>query len=208
MPRCDLVVLDFETSGLSPSSGDRPIEIGAVKVKNGRVVEEFQSLMNPGFKINGFIQSYTGITNQMLAKAPPCELVMAEFSQFIAGQPLVAHNASFDRKFLDAELGHIGQMREKEFACTMLAARRVFHSAPNYQLGTLVEYLKIQSSGRAHRALADAQATWELWSRIVDELRSMHRLKTVPFSLIHQLGQVPKKKVPDFLTAQVEAKRP
>ncbi len=61
-----VVVLDFETTGLSPNQGDRAIEIGAVKLENGTVVDRFQSLMNPGFRVSGFIENYTGISNAML----------------------------------------------------------------------------------------------------------------------------------------------
>ena len=79
------IVLDFETTGLSPDYGDRAIEIGAVKLVDGKVVETFQKLMYPGKRIDFFIESYTGITNSMLKKAPPCEEVMCEFSDFING---------------------------------------------------------------------------------------------------------------------------
>lgn len=78
-----VVVLDFETTGLSPQYGDRAIEIGAVLLENGVIVDRFQRLMNPGFRISPFIESYTGITNEMLKAEPPCEEVMAGFSDFI-----------------------------------------------------------------------------------------------------------------------------
>ena len=68
-----LVVLDFETTGLSPTQGDRAIEIGAVRIENGQVTDKFQALMNPGFRVSSFIEQYTGITNQMLAKADSCD---------------------------------------------------------------------------------------------------------------------------------------
>jgi DNA polymerase III subunit epsilon len=96
-----VVVLDFETTGLSPNYGDRPIEIGAVLLKNGEIIDRFQKLMNPGVLINSFIENYTGITNKMLADQPSCENVMTEFSEFIGDYNLVAHNASFDKRFLD-----------------------------------------------------------------------------------------------------------
>lgn len=103
------IVLDFETTGLSPNQGDRAIEIGAVKLENGQVVDRFQSLMNPGFRVSGFIEGYTGITNNMLNHAPSCDEVMSEFVDFIGDANLVAHNASFDKRFLDAELDLIGK---------------------------------------------------------------------------------------------------
>ena len=68
-----VIVLDFETTGLSPQYGDRAIEIGAVRIENNRITDRFQSLMNPGFRINSFIELYTGITNDIVAAPPPCE---------------------------------------------------------------------------------------------------------------------------------------
>lgn len=112
-----LVVLDFETSGLSPNLGDRAIEVGAVRVEKGEIVDKFQSLMNPGFPINGFIQDFTGITNAMLRTAPANDKVITEFADFIGDCPLVAHNASFDRRFLEAELKQIGNFQPLNFAC-------------------------------------------------------------------------------------------
>lgn len=98
-----VIVLDFETTGLSPDLGDRAIEIGAVKIEQGVVVDQFQGLMNPGRRISGFIEDYTGITNTMLKTAPSCGEVMTAFADFAGGADLVAHNASFDKRFLHAE---------------------------------------------------------------------------------------------------------
>jgi len=204
MENCNLVILDFETSGLSPALGDRAIEIGAVKIRNGQVIETFQSLMDPGFKVSHFIQDYTGITNQMLAKAPPCEVVMEQFSKFISGQPLAAHKASFDSRFLDAELNRLGRAHTERFACTMLTARRVFPAAPDHKLGTLVDYLGINLSGHAHRALADAEAAGELWFRMLAEIRTTFRLQSIPFDLMQRLGRIPKNAVPAFLAEQAK----
>lgn len=102
-----LVILDFETTGLSPNMGDRAIEIGAVLIENGKITDRFQELMNPGERISGFIESYTGISNAMLKDAPPCAKVMQRFAHFIGEHNLVAHNASFDKRFLDAEFKRI-----------------------------------------------------------------------------------------------------
>ena len=107
-----VIVFDFETTGLSPQHGDRPIEIGAVLIENHKITHQFQSLMNPGFRISSFIESYTGISNSMVRTAPPCEDVMEEFVEFIGSYPLVAHNASFDLRFLESELGYIGKSRK------------------------------------------------------------------------------------------------
>lgn len=96
-PANTLVVLDFETSGLSPNQGARAIEIGAVLIEQGQITTRFSELMNPGFRINAFIEDYTGISNQMLAHAAPCAEVMARFAEFIGKHHLVAHNAAFDQ---------------------------------------------------------------------------------------------------------------
>ena len=115
-------MLDFEITGLSPAQGDRAIKIGAVMLENGRITDRYQKLMNPGFRIN----------------------------LFIGGHNLVAHNASFDKKFLDAELEMAGSGYRGSSACSMLLARRLYQNAPNHQLSCVpfsmmknyLEYLK------------------------------------------------------------------
>jgi DNA polymerase-3 subunit epsilon len=103
------VVLDFETTGLSPAYDDRMIEVGAVRVRDGEMLDSFHELANPGRPISAFIAGYTGITNAELAKARPTAEVMADFAAFLGDSPVVAHNASFDSKFLNAELHLIGR---------------------------------------------------------------------------------------------------
>jgi DNA polymerase-3 subunit epsilon len=194
-----VIVLDFETSGLSPDQGDRAIEIGAVRIQNGRITGRFQQLMNPGRRIPPFIEHYTGITNAMLSAAPPCGEVMTDFSEFIGGFDLVAHNASFDRRFLEAELQRIRLCHTGEFACSMLASRRVYPEAPNHRLGTLVEYKCLPASGSFHRALADAEMTAHLWLRMLDDIMDRHGLEGIPFSLMQELSRVPKASARDYL---------
>jgi len=194
-----VIVLDFETTGLSTQYGDRAIEIGAVRIENNRVIDRFQSLMNPGFRISPFIESYTGITNDMVAAAPPCEAVMEQFAEFMGTLPLVAHNASFDRKFLDSELGLIGKTRNSTMACSMLAARRVYPSAPNHQLATLVRYCGIYTDGTFHRALADAEMTGQLWISMIEKIKDRFGINQVPFDLMHKLSKISKAKAPAYL---------
>jgi DNA polymerase-3 subunit epsilon len=190
-----VVVLDFETSGLSPNTGDRAIEIGAVRIENGILTDRFQELMNPGFRISGFIESYTGITNAMLKSAPPCGEVMARFAEFIDGDNLVAHNASFDRRFLDAELDEIGQGYSGNIACSMLVARRLFQDAPNHKLESLVQFLSIETDGTFHRALADSEMTARLWLAMVDRLRDQYEIPEPSFSLMKTISRTCKAAV-------------
>ena len=194
-----VIVLDFETTGLSPDMGDRAIEIGAVKLVDGELVDRFQKLMNPGQRINNFIENYTGISNTMLSKAPPCEEVMLEFSGFIEGYNLVAHNASFDSRFLGAEFNHVGCSQNFSFACSMLISRRVYPDAPNHKLGTLVKYKTLPNDGTFHRALADAEMTAHLWLSMMADINMTHEFKVIPFGLMQKLSRVSKAAVATFL---------
>lgn len=190
-----VIVLDFETTGLSPNMGDRAIEIGAVRIEDGRVTDRFQELMNPGRPISGFIEDYTGITNRMLQSAPPCGEVMRRFSDFIGVFNLVAHNASFDQRFLDAELEMISEERRGQFACSMLAARRLYQEAPNHKLGSLVEYMNIPSDGVFHRALYDSEMTAKLWMGMLGGICDRYEVPEVSFSLMRKLTRTPKRSV-------------
>ena len=194
-----LVVLDFETTGLSPNNGDRAIEIGAVRIENGEVVDKFQALMNPGFRISGFIEQYTGISNQMLTRAAPCNEVMNNFVDFIGDDNLLAHNASFDKKFLDAELDNISRRYSGEFACSLLVSRRINLNAPNHKLGTLIRYKNIPSDGAFHRALFDAEMTAKLWLSMLDDIEEKITGEFVPFALIKKLSKTPKNDVSKLL---------
>ncbi|QIZ77149.1 PolC-type DNA polymerase III [Ferrimonas lipolytica] len=191
-----IVVLDFETTGLSPKQGDRAIEIGAVKLVDGQVVDRFSELMDPGFRVSGFIESYTGISNSMLAGAPACAEVMHRFADFIQGCNMLAHNASFDQKFLDAELAAISRDYQGSFVCSLLIGRRIYPNAPNHKLGTLVEYKGVQHDGVFHRALADAEMTAKLWLAMLADCDTK-----MTFKQMHTLSKTPKAKVPDYLSA-------
>jgi DNA polymerase-3 subunit epsilon len=199
MGNYSVVVLDFETTGLSPDGGDRAIEIGAVLLQDNRIVDRFQSLMNPQMRISNFIAEYTGITNAMLASAPSTSEAMGKFAKFMAGHHLVAHNASFDRRFLDAELQRINKQRRQDFACSMLVSRRLYPDAPSHRLETLVRYKNLVTSGVYHRALADAEMTAHLWINMVNDLKDDFSFRQVPFTLMQQLAKVSKGAAPAFL---------
>jgi len=196
-----VVVLDFETTGLSPGAGDRAIEIGAVRIESGKVTARFQELMNPGQRVSGFIESYTGITNAMLADARPCGEVMRDFAEFIGGHNLVAHNASFDKRFLDAELERISIGYCGQFSCSMLTARRIFQQAPDHKLGTLVEFMNIPVEGVFHRALYDSEMAAKLWLAMLDDIRRRYVLSAIDFGLMQKLAKTPKHAVDSFWKA-------
>lgn len=197
-----VVVLDFETTGLTPRQGDRAIEIGAVKLHQGKVVDRFQELMNPGRRVSTFIEDYTGISNAMLKEARSCESVMADFADFLGDANMVAHNASFDRRFLEAELSRIGRCCSDNYGCSLLLTRRVYPQAPSHRLSALVAYRQITAKGRFHRALADAEMTAELWVQALDTLAQEHGVLSPSFAWVQRLSRVSKAKLFAFLNAQ------
>jgi DNA polymerase-3 subunit epsilon len=194
------IVLDFETTGLTPTDGSRATEVAAVLVRDGEIVDHFQSLMNGGVSIPPFIQQLTGITNRMIANSPPNADVMREFSAFIGDMPLVAHNASFDKKFLDAELDRIGKKAKQPIACSMRIARRIYQKTPNHQLGTLVKFAHIKTDGVFHRALADSEMTARLMLKMAEELRRSHEVENVSFELMRQVQSMVIRDMPTQLS--------
>ncbi len=187
-----VAVIDFETTGLSPGQGDRATEIAAVILKNGEIVDSYQSLMNCGARIPAFIESLTGISNDMIQAAPPAAAVMREVYDFVGSYPLVAHNASFDSKFWDAELARIDRSRRQPFVCSLLLSRRIFPQAPSHKLSALVAYANLPVAGRYHRALADAEMAASLLSRLERELRERHKLNDVSVELLRKIQLAPK----------------
>jgi len=196
-----VVVLDFETTGLSPEHGDRAIEIGAVLVEHGEIVDRFQRLMNPGFRISRFIEGYTGITNEMLKGQAGCEEVMAQFSEFIAGHNIVAHNAAFDKRFLDFELKRASCTYEGACCCSLLLSRRIYQDSPNHKLQTLVSHAGITQTGRFHRALADAEMTAQLWVSMIDRIRQHYGISIIFFDQLSELSKIDRLYAHRYLTA-------
>lgn len=182
-----IAVIDFETTGLSPATGARATEIAAVLVRDGKVVGHYASLMHSGARVPRFIEQLTGISNAMLASAPPAERVMREAAAFVGDNPLVAHNAAFDRSFWCAELERAGCMPVHRFACTLLLARRLYPDSPNHRLGTLAALHRLPSSARAHRALADAEVTAKLLVQMQCDLTQRFAMATAPHALLMRL---------------------
>ncbi len=185
-----LAFIDFETTGLSSRRGDRVIEVGIAVLEGGRIVDRYQSLINPRMPIPWQIEDLTGITDDMVRSAPGAPEVMSEVHDFIGEMRLVAHNASFDRGFMDAEFSRIRRRRKQNFICSLRVARRVYPRAPNHKLGTLVNLTGVQPAARAHRALGDAEMTARVWSHMVKEVRDKHRIRTVPIELMESLQHV------------------
>jgi DNA polymerase-3 subunit epsilon len=168
-------VVDLETTGGSATAGSMITEIGAVKVRGGELLGEFQTLVNPHQAIPPFIAVLTGITDAMVAGSPPIAAVLPTFLEFASGCVLVAHNAPFDVGFLRhfaTELGH--DWPEFEVVDTARLARRVLtrDETPNCKLSTLARHFRTTVEPN-HRALSDARATVEVLHGLMERLGNL-----------------------------------
>ncbi len=168
-------VVDLETTGAAVSQGSMITEIGAVKVRGGEILGEFQTLVNPHSEIPPFIAVLTGISNSMVAGAPSIDSVLPSFLEFAKGCVLVAHNAPFDVGFLkhfSATLGH--PWPTFEVLDTARLARRVVtrDDAPNCKLSSLAIAFGSKTTPN-HRALEDARATVDVLHGLFERLGSL-----------------------------------
>jgi len=182
-----IVMLDFETTGLSPAMGDR-------------VVERYVSLVNCQARISSFITGLTGITQAMVDAAPPVAQVLPQLLDFIGADALSAHNASFDDKFLRAEAARLALTpRHRALVCSLKLARRVFPDLPSYQLGHLSGQLGIRFQRAAHRAEADAEVAAEVLIHIGRHLGATYGIAAVDPELLMSVNRLAAAKVPQFL---------
>jgi DNA polymerase-3 subunit epsilon len=203
-----IVMLDFETTGLSPDAGDRITEVAALRISGGRVVERFVSLVNCGARVPSFITQLTGITQAMVDAAPPAHTVVPALIDFIGDDVLAAHNASFDDKFLRAEgalLGHA--CRHAGPVCSLMLARRVFPGMASYKLGNLLRSLGIAFKSRAHRADADAEAAAELLLHVGRHLHQSYGLRAVDPEFLLAVNRLAAAKVHGYITRYADERR-
>ena len=201
-----IAVIDFETTGISPGQGARATEVAIVLLEKGQVVDRFQSLMKTGVWIPSFITQLTGITNAMVNAAPDAAGVMQDAARFVGDAPMVAHNASFDSKFWQAELALAGLPAPQPFACTVLLSRRLYPQAPSHKLGTLVDYHGLPRTGQAHRALADAEMAAALLARMLHDLTTQWQLPAADFVLLQGMQRCALKALPQWLQRQAKAR--
>ena len=159
-----LVFLDLETTGATAHS-DRITEIGLVEVDKGRHTGEWSSLVNPERPIPPLIQSLTGITDAMVARAPKFADLAGDLFQRLAGKTLVAHNARFDFAFLQSEFRRVGLKFAPDVLCTVRLSRRLYPQERRHNLDSLIERHGLTCDSR-HRARADARVLWDFTQRI------------------------------------------
>ena len=154
------VVVDVETTG-GRAGLHRLTEIGAVKVKNGKVIDEFSTLLNPERSVPAFITNLTGISNEMVKDAPLFEDIADRFAHFLEGSIFVAHNVGFDYGFINSEFRRLGRVFKMPKMCTVASMRKLYPGHSSYSLKNLCREYHIPLTSH-HRALCDAKAAAEL----------------------------------------------
>ena len=208
-----IAVVDFETTGQSAAQGGRATEVAAVLVRDGQVVDSYASLMRSGARVPRHIEALTGISNEMLERAPDSARVMQELVRFTGGCPLVAHNAAFDRSFWQAEMqrAQLAPDPAHAFACTVLLSRRLWPEARSHALGEQVRFHGLSWSGQAHRALADALVTAQLLMRVNREIAERFALdlggQHVDHALLAHLQRTPLRHIRRGLVDHVRSRR-
>ncbi|HEX9928333.1 MAG TPA: exonuclease domain-containing protein [Pyrinomonadaceae bacterium] len=169
----EFIVFDTETTGAKPPYS-RMTEIGCYKIKNGEIVDEFETLLNPQTPIPPFISALTGITDKMVARAPLFSEVAADLLNFIGDAVLVAHNAAFDIKFLNAEICRTfkGCKVANTHLCTVRLSRKLLPDLANHRLHTVAEHFSIPIYNR-HRAGGDALATAKIFVNLLEDLQRL-----------------------------------
>jgi len=152
------IILDLETTGLSPQK-HRITEIAAIKVLGDKIIDEFQTLVNPEVPVPRFITKLTGITNEMVSDKPTIDEILPSLKDFLGSDLIVGHNISFDYRFLQENFWrHQNFLLTNDVLCTMKLARRINSHLPSKRLGAICEYYGFVNE-QAHRAMGDVKAT-------------------------------------------------
>ncbi len=163
----DYVCVDIETSGIH-SKWDRIIEIGAVKVREGKVVDTFSSLIDPGVEVSPFITDLTGISNDMLSGQAEISEVLPAFVRFAGKDYLLGHNIMFDYRFLKQNAMNLNMEFDRSGMDTLKIARKVLPHLESRALDYLCQYYGIEDKNH-HRALNDAGATSRLYLTLMEQ---------------------------------------
>lgn len=158
------IAFDLETTGLNPQENEI-IEIGALKVRNGKVTERFMEFIRPSAPLSSAITSLTGITDEMVADARPRCSVIADFLDFCEEDILIGHNVIFDYSFMKCSAAAENLPFEKSGIDTLKIAQKVHKDLPSKSLGSLCDYYQIENRA-AHRAYHDALATAKLYQTL------------------------------------------
>jgi DNA polymerase-3 subunit epsilon len=167
LDQAEFVVVDLETASARPAPGSI-IEIGAYRMRGRQILESFQSLVQPRMRIPRFVARLTSISDEMVAEARPIEEILPRFRAFLGNAVMVAHNAQFDRAFLDFEFRRLFALGLlNPVLCTLRMARRLLPSLRRRRLDLLAEHFGLSTAGR-HRGLGDARMAAELLSIFIE----------------------------------------
>jgi DNA polymerase-3 subunit alpha (Gram-positive type) len=175
------VVFDIETTGISPMDS-RITEIGAVKIVKGKIVDEFNQLINPQISIPKNIVELTGISDELVKNKPSIELVLPQFLDFCEGFNILGHNIKFDFSFIKANAIKLGQSFEKKEIDTLAISRIVLKDLPSKRLEAMCDYYKIDYLN-GHRAFNDAYATYNLFIHLKENYYEDNKDLFVPKSI-------------------------
>lgn len=159
-----LAFVDLETTG-GTATTDRITEVGIIEVDEDGQVRQWSSLVNPEMPIPPFIQSLTGISNQMVADAPTFAELADDIHARLADRIFIAHNARFDHGFLKNEFRRTGHEFRPPVLCTVRLSRKLFPGFARHNLDSIVERHRLEVTQR-HRALGDAQLIWQFWQKL------------------------------------------
>ena len=187
----DFVVVDVEATG-AKTPPNRLIELGAYRIRGGRIVDKFLSLVNPEIPIPRFVASLTGISNDMVKQAPVFAELAPLWLDFVSDSVLVAHNAPFDTSFLNHEISRVypGHRMRNPHLCTVMLSRRAMPELTNHRLDTIASHFSIPIVSR-HRAGSDALATAEIFLLLLNELEDTHGIKDLASARRFQFPPVP-----------------
>ncbi len=173
----DFVVVDVEATG-AKTPPNRLIELGAYRIRGGKILDKFVTLVNPEIPIPRFVATLTGISNEMVKGAPVFADVAPKWLDFVSEAVLVAHNAPFDTSFLNHEISRVypGHRMVNPHLCTVRLSRRAMPDLSNHRLETIASHFSIPIASR-HRAGSDALATAEIFILLLTELEETHGIK-------------------------------
>lgn len=180
----DYVCVDIETTGIR-AKWDKIIEIGAVKVRDGKVVETFSKLINPGIKVSPYIRELTGINDEMLKNQPYIEQVLPEFVDFAKDDLLLGHNIMFDYGFLKQNAINLNLEFEKMGIDTLKIARKTLKGLESRGLEFLCNYYGIKDENH-HRAFNDAQVTSKLYDILMEQFGEEYPGLFEPYGLVYK----------------------
>ncbi len=179
------VCIDLETSGLEPKK-DRILEIGALKVVDGEIVDRYETLVDAGVHLREEVVQLTGIDEEMTRTGKPIETAIKECVDFIGDLPLLGHCIRFDYSFLKKAAVNHKLKFEKQAMDTLKIARKVLADLESRSLGALCEYYKIPQE-RSHRAIDDAMATHELYWKLRADFAEKEPEAFQLFDLVYQV---------------------